>query len=227
MKFLALIILIYLGLWIISRFMKKSEKSYTNEDVSIAATKWCDIERVLEPYLFGKGLLDWVEAEGVTKACVLRKIAGMQNGYIFFLFMGKSDDSLDFFKEVIAETHEYGSIFGFSSIDEHMKYHTTNSKSNLHEYFSGLELGREEASDGTPNFLNYVKKVFEGEKIDKDSIGDNNIKIEEKYEEDSEECYNGWEINYGGEEDGVCRQMNVDQSCKFLRDTYLPEGVFL
>ena len=25
----------------------------------------------------------------------------------------------------------------------------------------------------------------------------------------------------------VCRQMNVDQSCKFLRDTYLPEGVFL
>ena len=25
----------------------------------------------------------------------------------------------------------------------------------------------------------------------------------------------------------VSRQMNVDQSCKFLRDTYLPEGVFL
>ena len=25
----------------------------------------------------------------------------------------------------------------------------------------------------------------------------------------------------------VCRQMNVDQSCKFLRDTYLPEWVFL
>jgi hypothetical protein len=34
-------------------------------------------------------------------------------------------------------------------------------------------------------------------------------------------------MNYFMQVKGVSRQMNVDQSCKFLRDTYLPEWVFL